>query len=78
MPGPSWWRHYGLGLPDTVLEALYRGNAKRIMNWVASLRLTAPPRGGRRSLALQKLTLIMWSAPAGTRAWTCKFFFSAS
>jgi predicted TIM-barrel fold metal-dependent hydrolase len=33
MPGPNWWRHYGLGLPDTVLEALYRGNARRILNW---------------------------------------------
>lgn len=33
MPGPSWWRHYGLGLPDTILDPLYRGNAKRVMNW---------------------------------------------
>jgi predicted TIM-barrel fold metal-dependent hydrolase len=33
MPGPSWWRHYGLELPDTVLDALYRGNARRILNW---------------------------------------------
>jgi uncharacterized protein len=33
MPGPSWWRLYGLDLPDPVLEDLYRGNAKRILNW---------------------------------------------
>jgi predicted TIM-barrel fold metal-dependent hydrolase len=33
MPGPSWWRHYGLELPRPVLEALYRTNAKRLLNW---------------------------------------------
>ncbi|MPY91239.1 MAG: amidohydrolase family protein [Luteitalea sp.] len=33
MPGPNWWRHYGLELPDAVLESLYRANARRIMNW---------------------------------------------
>ena len=31
--GRVWWRYYGLGLPDSVLEALYRTNAKRILNW---------------------------------------------
>jgi uncharacterized protein len=33
MPGPAGWRLYGLQLPDDVLEPLYRGNAKRILNW---------------------------------------------
>jgi hypothetical protein len=33
MPGRSWWRYYGLGLPEPVLKSLYRGNAKRILNW---------------------------------------------
>ncbi len=33
MPGPNWWRLYGLELPAPVLKALYRDNAKRIMNW---------------------------------------------
>ncbi len=33
MPGPAGWRLYGLELPDAVLEPLYRGNAKRILNW---------------------------------------------
>jgi predicted TIM-barrel fold metal-dependent hydrolase len=31
--GPSWWRLYGLGLPRDVLEPVYRGNAKRLLNW---------------------------------------------
>jgi predicted TIM-barrel fold metal-dependent hydrolase len=31
--GPSWWRLYGLGLPEEVLEAVYRGNARRLLNW---------------------------------------------
>jgi predicted TIM-barrel fold metal-dependent hydrolase len=31
--GPSWWRLYGLGLSDDVLEAVYRDNAKRLLNW---------------------------------------------
>jgi predicted TIM-barrel fold metal-dependent hydrolase len=35
MPGPSWWRLYGLELPDDVLEAMYRSNAKRLLNWTA-------------------------------------------
>lgn len=30
--GPSWWMLYGLNLPAPVLEALYHGNAKRILN----------------------------------------------
>jgi predicted TIM-barrel fold metal-dependent hydrolase len=33
MPGPNWWRHYGLELPERVLEPLYRASARRIMNW---------------------------------------------
>ncbi|MBS1828596.1 MAG: amidohydrolase [Acidobacteria bacterium] len=33
MPGPNWWRLYGLELPDAVLEQLYRGNARRVLNW---------------------------------------------
>lgn len=33
MPGRVWWRYYGLELPAPVLEALYRGNARRILNW---------------------------------------------
>jgi predicted TIM-barrel fold metal-dependent hydrolase len=33
MPGPNWWRLYGLALPDTVLEKLYRANAQKAMNW---------------------------------------------
>jgi predicted TIM-barrel fold metal-dependent hydrolase len=33
IPGPSWWQLYGLGLPDEVLEPVYRGNAKRLLNW---------------------------------------------
>jgi len=33
LPGPSWWRLYGLELPDAVLEAIYRGNARRVLNW---------------------------------------------
>jgi predicted TIM-barrel fold metal-dependent hydrolase len=33
MPGRLWWRQYGLELPAPVLEALYRGNARRVLNW---------------------------------------------
>ena len=33
MPGRIWWPYYGLDLPDSVLEALYRNNAKRLLNW---------------------------------------------
>ena len=33
MPGPSWWRLYDLELPDEVLQAIYRGNALRVLNW---------------------------------------------
>ena len=28
----GWWL-YGMGLPDNVLEAVYNGNAKRLLNW---------------------------------------------
>jgi predicted TIM-barrel fold metal-dependent hydrolase len=37
MPGPNWWRLYGLELPDAVLSKLYRDNARKLMNW------TPPP-----------------------------------
>ncbi len=33
MPGRVWWRYYGLDLPAPALEALYRGNAKKLLNW---------------------------------------------
>jgi predicted TIM-barrel fold metal-dependent hydrolase len=33
MPGPSWWRLYGLELPDSALEKIYRGNALKLLNW---------------------------------------------
>ena len=33
MPGRVWWRYYGLDLPAPVLENLYRGNARKVMNW---------------------------------------------
>ncbi len=33
MPGRQWWRQYGLELPAPVLEAVYRSNARRVLNW---------------------------------------------
>jgi len=33
MPGRMWWRYYGMELPAPVLESLYRGNARQILNW---------------------------------------------
>ena len=33
MPGRVWWRYYGLDLSGPALEALYRGNAKKLLNW---------------------------------------------
>ena len=33
MVGRIWWRYYGLELPAKILEALYRGNARRLLNW---------------------------------------------
>ncbi len=33
MPGRVGWRYYGLDLPTPSLEALYRGNAKKLLNW---------------------------------------------
>jgi predicted TIM-barrel fold metal-dependent hydrolase len=33
MPSQSWWPIYGLKLSEPVLKALYRDNAKRILNW---------------------------------------------
>lgn len=33
MTGRVWWRYYGLDLADSVLESLYRTNARRILNW---------------------------------------------
>ena len=35
MPGRVWWRYYGLDLPAPVLESLYRGNARRVLNSTA-------------------------------------------
>ncbi len=32
IPGPVWWRLYGLELPPPVLEKLYRGNARKVLN----------------------------------------------
>lgn len=31
--GPAGWPIYALDLPDPVLEAIYRGTARRILNW---------------------------------------------
>jgi hypothetical protein len=31
--GRVWWRYYGLELSEPILEALYHGIAKRILNW---------------------------------------------
>ncbi|MDO8545195.1 MAG: amidohydrolase family protein [Opitutaceae bacterium] len=31
MPGRVWWPYYGLELAPDILEALYRGNARRLM-----------------------------------------------
>jgi uncharacterized protein len=33
MEGDTGWRLYSLDLPASVLEPLYRGNAKRLLNW---------------------------------------------
>jgi predicted TIM-barrel fold metal-dependent hydrolase len=33
MPGRVWWRYYGLDLPAPALEALYRANARKLLNW---------------------------------------------
>jgi predicted TIM-barrel fold metal-dependent hydrolase len=33
MPGRVWWPYYGLELSEPLLEKLYRGNARRVMNW---------------------------------------------
>jgi uncharacterized protein len=33
MLGRVWWRYYGLELPANVLEAVYTGNARRLLNW---------------------------------------------
>lgn len=33
MPGRVWWRYYGLDLLAPALEALYRGNARKLLNW---------------------------------------------
>jgi predicted TIM-barrel fold metal-dependent hydrolase len=35
LPGRIWWRYYALGLSAEVLDSIYRGNAKRILNWKA-------------------------------------------
>jgi uncharacterized protein len=33
IPGRIWWRYYGLELPSDVLSAVYRDNARRLLNW---------------------------------------------
>lgn len=33
IPGSVWWMLYGLELPSAVLEPLYNGNARRILNF---------------------------------------------
>ena len=33
MPGRVWWRYSGLELSPPALEALYRGNARKLFNW---------------------------------------------
>ncbi len=33
MPGPNWWRLYGLELRRGLLEKLYRTNALKVLNW---------------------------------------------
>lgn len=33
LPGRVWWPYYGLGLPSSVLEPIYRGNALKVLNW---------------------------------------------
>jgi len=33
IPGSNWWRLYGLQLPEPVLQAVYSGNAARMLNW---------------------------------------------
>jgi predicted TIM-barrel fold metal-dependent hydrolase len=33
MTGRIWWPYYGLGLPDPLLEKMYRTNALQILNW---------------------------------------------
>jgi uncharacterized protein len=42
MPGRVWWKYSGLDLSQPVLEALYRGNARKLFNWqqAASVPLT--------------------------------------
>ena len=32
MPGRVWWRYYGLELPVPVLDSLYRGTARKVLN----------------------------------------------
>ena len=33
IPGRIWWRYYGLDLAPDVLQSLYQGNARRLLNW---------------------------------------------
>jgi predicted TIM-barrel fold metal-dependent hydrolase len=35
MPGPNWWRLYGLELPDSVLHKIYHDNAQKLLNWTS-------------------------------------------
>lgn len=45
IPGRIWWRYYGLALPPPLLESLYRGNARRLLNWtpIRAARLLPHP-----------------------------------
>ena len=33
LPGRIWWNYYGLELPPDLLQAIYRENALRVLNW---------------------------------------------
>ena len=33
MPGRVWWRYYGLELPSSPLQSIYRDNARSVLNW---------------------------------------------
>ena len=33
MPSRQWWRLYGLEVDGPVLDKLYAGNARKILNW---------------------------------------------
>jgi uncharacterized protein len=33
LPGRVWWPYYGLHVPPSILQQIYRGNALSILNW---------------------------------------------